>query len=113
MLSTLHILAITVAVGIASLYTIVITRYCLLARLWLPKHARWQRKHHGCCPECGYDLRGSPGGTCPECGCEVHRHDVPQHGPSSPLLIDKQPRWVSAIVILIMAVTFIVLKLWL
>lgn len=22
----------------------------------------------GCCPDCGYDLRGSPSGHCPECG---------------------------------------------
>lgn len=22
----------------------------------------------GCCPECGYDLKGSAGGPCPECG---------------------------------------------
>jgi hypothetical protein len=26
------------------------------------------RKLEGCCPECGYDLRGSPGPRCPECG---------------------------------------------
>lgn len=26
------------------------------------------RKPAGCCPECGYDLRGDLGGGCPECG---------------------------------------------
>jgi hypothetical protein len=24
----------------------------------------------GCCPACGYDLRGTPGNNCPECGVE-------------------------------------------
>jgi len=25
------------------------------------------------CPNCGYDLRGSPGPVCPECGCPMDR----------------------------------------
>jgi hypothetical protein len=27
-----------------------------------------RRFNHGCCLNCGYDLRGSPTGVCPECG---------------------------------------------
>jgi hypothetical protein len=31
---------------------------------------RRRRARHGCCPTCGYDLRGSPEGACSECGRE-------------------------------------------
>jgi hypothetical protein len=34
------------------------------------------RRRHlrgGCCGECGYDLRGSPGPGCPECGAPIDR----------------------------------------
>jgi hypothetical protein len=33
------------------------------------RRRRWRRA--GCCRECGYDLRGSPGPRCPECGREM------------------------------------------
>lgn len=38
-------------------------------RLWRSARRRW-RSRRGLCPGCGYDMRGSPGGTCPECGAE-------------------------------------------
>ncbi len=38
------------------------------------KRRRHRRIERGCCPECGYDLQGTPGpGNCPECGGEIPR----------------------------------------
>jgi hypothetical protein len=42
--------------------------------LWLVHYSlvrslRVQRRQHGLCVECGYDLRATPG-RCPECGAE-------------------------------------------
>ena len=33
-------------------------------------------QREGLCPQCGYDLRGSPGGSCPECGADVRARSV-------------------------------------
>lgn len=30
-----------------------------------------QREREGCCKDCGYNLRGSPGANCPECGSAI------------------------------------------
>lgn len=32
-----------------------------------------ERRAHGCCIECGYDLRASAGHRCPECGTRLRR----------------------------------------
>lgn len=43
---------------------------------WLWRMGR-RRRPAGCCPGCGYDLRGSAGsGRCPECGLAVKRPAV-------------------------------------
>jgi hypothetical protein len=38
-----------------------------LAFVWSWVLAKW-RTPKGCCPACGYDLRGGLGAGCPECG---------------------------------------------
>ena len=105
-------LAAAVAVGIAALYLIVAIRYCVLARWWLPRRERWSRTREGCCAECGYNLRGNVSGVCPECGHEIETALPPEHGPTAPSLIDKQPRWVYLTVLLITALTFFFLVFW-
>jgi hypothetical protein len=41
--------------------------------LWLVRRVRTRnRRRHGLCPSCGYDLRASPG-RCPECGADAMR----------------------------------------
>lgn len=34
-------------------------------------YRRWRRQRKGCCPSCGYNLKGNVSGVCPECGNEV------------------------------------------
>jgi len=33
-----------------------------------PGKLRTRRLMAGCCPDCGYNLKGNTSGTCPECG---------------------------------------------
>jgi hypothetical protein len=40
---------------------------CLVTGLFRCRRRIQARR--GLCPECGYDLRGSPTGVCSECGC--------------------------------------------
>ena len=45
----------------------------IFALLWLGPFLfrdlrRGRRRRKGCCPQCGYDLRGDLGRGCPECG---------------------------------------------
>lgn len=35
---------------------------------WFALARRWPKHPPGCCPACGYDLRGNAGDACPECG---------------------------------------------
>ena len=40
--------------------------------MWIRYRERRRRWDHDACPECGYDLRASPG-RCPECGAIPER----------------------------------------
>lgn len=53
-----RILLIVGAVGIGSMFTLVVLMYF--------KHRRIHRMSRGLCPDCGYDLRATE--RCPECG---------------------------------------------
>ena len=44
--------------------------------LWLTRRraiVERRRMNQGCCPDCGYNLKGNTSGTCPECGAPVPR----------------------------------------
>ena len=44
----------------------------ILLAIASPLFGWWKRPHPaGCCPQCGYDLRGSVGGRCSECGLSL------------------------------------------
>lgn len=48
--------------------------------LWL----RRRRYPEGCCNVCGYDLRGTIGGTCPECGARRESDGAKYATPAEP-----------------------------
>lgn len=50
----------------------------VLSLWWVPRYLKEVGQHEaktGCCPDCGYDVRGLRAGVCPECG-----HRVPSRG---------------------------------
>ncbi len=51
-------------VGVTSHYLLVCGFALIAITLW----RRRSRPGPGCCPTCGYDLRGNPDMACPECG---------------------------------------------
>ena len=60
------------ATFIAIPYPWLLIVFILPPLIWLLTLLRRRRKP-GCCPQCGYDLRGSKG-SCPECGATITAH---------------------------------------
>jgi hypothetical protein len=96
------VIGVSLAAGIATLFTLVALRYVCLIFRWLPRQDRWQRSSQGLCTRCGYDLRGNCSGTCPECGTTLDRIEQ-RSAPSGPSVVfDPQPWWVWTITAAVM-----------
>lgn len=95
-------LGISLAAGIAALYTLVSIRFVLQSFAWVGRNQRWERSTHGLCPACGYDLRANVSGICPECGTRIERR-APNKAPAGlSLLSESQPWWVWTVVVAVM-----------
>jgi hypothetical protein len=102
-------LAVAIAVGIATLYSVEAVRYCLEIWRWLPAEERRERRGKGLCAGCGYDLTGNASGVCPECGGNIRQEvddRVATFVPS--LILREQPWWVWALVVTMMIAVVIV-----
>ncbi|HUO07335.1 MAG TPA: hypothetical protein VM008_03345 [Phycisphaerae bacterium] len=87
--------ATSLAVGIATLFTLAVARYTIAVIYWLPRRLRWQRAMKGLCPSCGYNLTGNTTGICSECGQIIH--SATGQPPRTPFLAtERQPWWVWA-----------------
>ena len=97
--------AVAIAIGIATLYTIVGVRWCLQTCNWLPRQQRWRRASWGECQGCGYNLTGNISGRCPECGMKIVASEADAPAPRAPSPVtDKQPWWIWAAVLAAMIV---------
>jgi hypothetical protein len=98
------VIAVSLAAGIAALFTAVAVRYACVIFKWLPRQQRWERCMQGRCACCGYDLTANTSGTCPECGASIGQM-IKASAPSGPSVIfDPQPWWVWAVVATVMIV---------
>jgi hypothetical protein len=74
--------AIAAAAGIAGF---------LLIRGVLRRNNRTVWLAHHLCPECGYDMRASPG-RCPECGFQVPMESIATENTENTEAIEKKPK---------------------
>jgi hypothetical protein len=104
-------LSIALAAGIAAWGTLLSGMYVLRALQWLPRYERWDRRAHGRCPECGYDLTGNASGVCPECGRAIDRRAIPPAA-GVRLITESQPGgfWTAVVAVMVLAV--VVTRAW-